>query len=65
MLLGLATFLPSKQSVDGLNPSGGVEIKPVRHWVLGIPQGQRLVADGFGSADPQYAAWLVDLWKQK
>ena len=25
------------------------------------PRGQRLVADGFGSADPQYAAWLVDL----
>jgi len=29
------------------------------------PKGQRLVADGFGSADPQYAAWLVDLWEQK
>ena len=28
-------------------------------------KGQWLVADGFGSADPQYAAWLVDLWKQK
>ena len=28
-------------------------------------RGQRLVADGFGSADPQYAAWLVALWKQK
>ena len=28
-------------------------------------RGQRLVADGFGSADSQYAAWLVDLWKQK
>jgi len=28
-------------------------------------RGQRLVADGFESADPQYAAWLVDLWKQK
>ena len=28
-------------------------------------RGQRLVEEGFGSADPQYAAWLVDLWKQK
>ena len=28
-------------------------------------KGQRLVADGFGSADHQYAAWLVDLWKLK
>ena len=28
-------------------------------------KGQRLVDEGFGSADPQYAAWLVDLWKQK
>ena len=27
--------------------------------------GQRLVGEGFGSADPQYAAWLVALWKQK
>ena len=29
--------LPSKQSVDGSNPSGGVSQKPIKYWVLGIP----------------------------
>lgn len=28
-------------------------------------RGQRLVGERLGSADPQYAAWLVDLSKQK
>ena len=28
-------------------------------------RGRRLVEGGYGLADPEYAAWLVELWKQK
>ena len=28
-------------------------------------RGQRLVGEGFGTADPEYAAWLLDLYRQK
>ena len=30
-----------------------------------LSRGHQLVEEGFGSADPEYAAWLLDLYRQK